>query len=178
VTPRLIVFAGLPGVGKSTLARALAARLRAVYLRVDTIEQALKDSGAAEIGPAGYLIGYALAAENLRLGRTVIADAVNPIQASRMAWREVAAKAPVPLIEVEVVCGDAEEHRLRVETRSVDVMGLALPLWDQVVSRHYEAWDRPVLRLDTAGRDPATSLAELVTLIDGEIGPDPIRNAG
>jgi predicted kinase len=166
VPPRLIVFAGLPGVGKSTLARALTARLRAVYLRVDTIEQALTDFGAGEVGAAGYAIGYALAAENLRLGQTVVADAVNPIQ----AWREVAAKAAVPLIEVEVVCGDADEHRRRVETRPGDIPGLALPRWDQVVTRHYEAWDRPVLRLDTAGRDEASSLAELVTLIDGENG--------
>ncbi len=35
----LIIFSGLPGSGKSTIARTLSERLNAVYLRVDTIEQ-------------------------------------------------------------------------------------------------------------------------------------------
>ncbi|MER6141898.1 AAA family ATPase [Streptomyces sparsogenes] len=37
----LIVIGGLPGTGKTTLARLLAARIGAVHLRVDTIEQAI-----------------------------------------------------------------------------------------------------------------------------------------
>lgn len=37
----LLIFGGLPGTGKSTIARLLAARLGAVWLRIDSIEQAL-----------------------------------------------------------------------------------------------------------------------------------------
>lgn len=43
----LIVIGGLPGIGKTTLARLLAARLGAVHLRVDTIEQAIVRAGLA-----------------------------------------------------------------------------------------------------------------------------------
>ena len=38
----LIVFRGLPATGKSTLAKGLAAHFGAVYLRADTVEQALR----------------------------------------------------------------------------------------------------------------------------------------
>ena len=37
----LIVFGGLPGTGKTTLAKAIAGEHAATYLRIDTIEQAL-----------------------------------------------------------------------------------------------------------------------------------------
>ena len=35
----LYIFSGLPGCGKSTVAKMLSEKLKAVYLRVDTIEQ-------------------------------------------------------------------------------------------------------------------------------------------
>jgi broad-specificity NMP kinase len=41
----LIVLGGLPGTGKTTVAKALAQKLDAVHLRVDAIEQALRSSG-------------------------------------------------------------------------------------------------------------------------------------
>jgi len=41
----LIVFAGLPGTGKSSVARELAGKLDAVWLRIDSIEQAIRESG-------------------------------------------------------------------------------------------------------------------------------------
>ncbi len=80
--PLLIVFGGLPATGKTTIARELTRRLGATNLRIDTIEQRLKDQGLA-VGASGYVIANALAAENLLIGRTVIADCVNPVAASR-----------------------------------------------------------------------------------------------
>jgi len=37
----LIILSGLPGAGKTSVARELARRLKAVHLRIDTIEDAL-----------------------------------------------------------------------------------------------------------------------------------------
>ena len=41
----LIVIGGLPGVGKTTIARELARQTAAVHIRIDSIEQAIRDSG-------------------------------------------------------------------------------------------------------------------------------------
>jgi predicted kinase len=146
----LIVFGGLPATGKTTIARELTRRLTATYLRIDTIEQRLKDQGLA-VGAAGYVIANALAAENLLIGRTVIADCVNPVAASRDGWRETADRCAARLVEIELVCSDAAAHRRRVESRPTDVVsGHSQPAWDDVVKRDYEPWDREHLILDTA----------------------------
>ncbi len=150
--PLLIALAGLPGSGKSTLARALAARLRAVWLRVDSIEQAVRDAGIAEPGPAGYIAAGAVAEANLRLGHIVLADAVNALEIARQGWRDTAARAGAGCVEVEVACSDPMEHRRRVETRAVEVPGLVPPSWAEVAGRAWEPWPRPPLRIDTAGR--------------------------
>lgn len=163
----LIIFGGLPGSGKTTLARALAVRLRAVHLRIDTIEQALRDADpqAGEIGIEGYAVAYALAADNLRNGLTVIADSVNPLPVTRNAWLEVASRCSVPGIEIEVICSDAAEHRRRVETRQADIAGLKLPTWHDVEQRDYVPWSQPHLVIDTAGRTIEASLDEIVAAL-------------
>jgi predicted kinase len=125
----LYIFGSLPGAGKSTLSRDLARKLRALHLRVDTIEQAICAGGGRVSGPEGYIVAYRIAADNLRLGLPVIADTVNPIEITRCAWREVAAKTGVPFVEIEVLCSDPAEHRRRVETRAADIEGFRLPTW-------------------------------------------------
>ena len=154
-SPLLLVFGGLPGTGKTTLSRLLAARLGAVYLRIDTIEQAMRAAGAERIGPAGYAVARAVAAGNLRLGLPVVADGVNPVRDSRQAWRLVAGQESARLVDIQLVCSDAAEHRRRVEGRVADIPGHVLPDWEAVLRHEYEPRDDEHLSLDTAGLAPA-----------------------
>jgi predicted kinase len=154
----LIIFGGLPGAGKTTLALRLADETGAVYLRIDTIERAMAGTEAAfSLGERGYLVAYAVAEDNLRLGRTVIADSVNPLEITRTAWRNVAARAGVNAVEIEVVCSDPAEHRLRVETR-----GALIPVtWQEVVDRDFERWSGDHILIDTAGQEIEASFTAL-----------------
>jgi hypothetical protein len=98
-------FAGLPGTGKTTIAREGARQCRAVHLRIDSIEQAVRSADVLVsdgIGPAGYLVAYAVARDNLMLVQMVI-------------------------VEVEVICSGPAEHQRQVEQRTIDVPGLSLP---------------------------------------------------
>jgi len=159
----LIIFSGLPGAGKTTIAKELARQLGAVYLRIDSIEQVIRESWGKgqSIHDEGYRVAHAVAEDNLRLGRTVISDSVNPIQPSRDAWIGVAHRAQVPAAEVEIVCSDRGQHRERVESRSADTGGMRSPTWQDVSSRGYDPWVRPHIVIDTAGRSVQESVKEL-----------------
>jgi predicted kinase len=161
----LIVFGGLPATGKTTLSRELARRQATTHLRIDRIEQSLKAAGLA-VGPTGYVIANALAADNLMLDRTVIADCVNPVLASRNGWRETAFRCSARLVEVEIICSDLAEHRRRVESRITDIEGLILPSWNEITSKSYEPWDRDHFVLDTAGKSIDRLVDELEAHID------------
>lgn len=139
----LIVFAGLPGTGKTTLARRIAAELPAALLRVDAIEAAIVRSGIAQhpLNEVGYLVMRDIAASNLAIGNDVLIDAVNSVTEARDIWVELAATQKVLLSTVEVVLADKEEHRRRVERREGDLVAGHVPTWAQVQAREYEPWD-------------------------------------
>jgi predicted kinase len=166
-TPTLFIFAGLPASGKTTLAQHLAAELNAAHLRIDTIEQALRDLCDIQVEDEGYRLAYRVAADNLRLGLSVVADSCNTIELTRREWEGVAQAEGTDFVNVEVVCSDLAEHRRRVESRANSVPNLKLSTWDEVVAREYQSWSVPRVIVDTAGRSPETSYNELRALLNG-----------
>jgi predicted kinase len=123
-------------------------------LRIDSIEQAIRFCSPDAVGldEAGYQVAYAVAEDNLHVGRTVVADSVNPLKITRDAWLAVGRHTQAVTVEIEVICSDSREHRARVETRKPDIAGFRLPSWEQVISREYDPWDREHIVIDTAHR--------------------------
>ena len=161
----LYIFGGLPATGKTTLSRYLATHLNAVYLRIDTIEQSLKNTGFSNIYDEAYHVAFSIAMENLSIGSPVVADSTNPVVKSRSAWREVATKAQVKHLEIEVICSDVIEHKWRVENRLSNIPNLVLPTWESVCSREYQPWTSANIVIDTAGRTIEQSKSALLKFI-------------
>jgi predicted kinase len=164
--PVLFIFSGLPCAGKTTLATLLAKATRAAYLRVDTIEQALRELCSVEVRAEGYRLAYRIAADNLSLGRNVVADSCNPIELTRSEWEKTAAESHSRYVNVEVVCSDQSEHRRRTENRTTDIKGLQLPSWDEIQNREFHAWSKEKITIDTSKKPVAECLEELLTKIN------------
>ena len=166
--PLLVVIGGLPAVGKTAVCRALLGERPMTppmtWLRVDSIEQALRRSGemAPDMpGGAGYYAAAAVAGDVLSTGGDVLVECVNPLPITRRLWERTAVDAGSRLLQVELVCSDRDEHRRRVEQRVSDIEGLVLPDWRDVLQRDYAPWPEADLRLDT-GRLEVTGAAELI----------------
>ena len=167
----MIVVGGLPATGKSTVASALVRRTGFAFVRVDRIEQAIIDSGelSPPLGPVGYAVAYGVSAEQLKHGVSVVAECVNPLAVTRDAWRGVAADNGARLLEVELICTDQAAHARRARSRQVDIPGLTLPSWAQILDRYYESWDRDHLVIDTATQRPAAAVAAILSAIAGSL---------
>jgi predicted kinase len=148
----LIVMAGLPGAGKSTVAERLGRTLPAPVVSVDPIEAAMWRAGVARDQPTG------LAA--------VIIDAVNAVEPARRQWRSLAERRGVPVAFIEVVCSDPRVHRQRLEHRSRDVEGFDEPSWQAVQQRQteFEPWTEYRLVLDSIA-DLDSNLAEALEFL-------------
>jgi predicted kinase len=168
--PTLIVVTGRPGTGKTTLTRALARELGAVYLRIDAIETALQVVRAdpGPVGPEGYAVAHLVARTNLELGSPVVVDAVCPVPESRRPWFDTAAEAGARVIIFETSLPDLAEHERRVSERRPDMPGQQVPSWAEVTNGSYARWDQdrdgPRTIIDTT--DAAVAARRALDLIN------------
>lgn len=159
---QLVVVCGLPGVGKTAISRQVAGQLGATFLRIDTIEAAIVSMLAPFANnPVGYVVAGWVAADQLRSGRSVVADAVNNLRPARQGWTTVARDCAVPVRFIEVICSDVDEHRRRVESRTAEMPGHGIPTWEQVQRRPWEPFTEPHLTIDNIA-DPDEHVATVL----------------
>jgi predicted kinase len=171
----LVVISGLPGTGKSAVAAALAARLGAVGLSVDPIEDALLGAGLPpswEVGVAAYEAARVMAEQNLALGRSVVVDAVNDSEPARDTWRTAASRTGARLVFVVLTLPDATEHRRRLENRERGLARVPEPSWAQVRARAeaLEPWGDDAWQVD-AGAPVEAIVAEIEERLSGRRSP-------
>jgi adenylylsulfate kinase len=163
---------GLPSAGKSTIAAALADRLRADAIAVEVLDEvravlspdlgysrADRDTNVARIGW--------VAARLARHGVLVLAPVVSPYQAARDAVRRTHDQAGVQLLEVHVatpveVCAVRDVKGLYARQRAGDLNGLT------GVDGDYEEPTHPELRLDTSDSTVDDAVDRLLALLRKE----------
>lgn len=158
--PQLIVFAGLPGTGKSSLARALARDLRAVYLDKDTIKDCAMrlaaemnlEHGPRLAGALSYELLVDLARDNLTLGLSVVVDSPAAYQFFRDKLQALPQKIKTDLKLIECICTDEKLLRERIEQRGADLPAHRTRDWAtfQHDQGRFERLTDPRLIVDTA----------------------------
>ena len=130
----LVVFAGLPGTGKSALAEAAGHALVIPVFAKDWLEATLRrsagDQGLAPadlpwLGYAGYDLLTTLAERQLRVGQSAILDSVATFERIRARWRGLAATYGATWRVVECICSDEAVHRARLGVRAASPVGMS-----------------------------------------------------
>jgi len=166
----MIVFRGLPGTGKSSLAEAVGTALHAPVFALDWLLGALKPFGilnSENAAPVGYgLIGM-LAERQLRLGLPAIADSPAHTAELLYRWQALAAEHSATFWVIETICSDPALHRARLEGRTRGIPGWHEVTWAHVerMQAIFEPWPGDKLLVDAV--DP---LADNIRAVLNYIG--------
>jgi len=153
---KLVVFSGLPGTGKSTLAEVIGKQFGIPVFAKDWLEAVLLQNGlqptqdGKALGYVGYELLTSLAERQLMLGQSAILDSVASIQKIRDAWKSLAGKYLAEWRVIECLCSDETIHRERLLTRERDIPGWHELEWSEVerVKEYYVSWQEEHLVLD------------------------------
>jgi predicted kinase len=153
---KLIIFSGLPGTGKSTLAEAVGRHLSIPVFAKDWLEATLLRCELTAVnvqkplGSAGYELLTTLAERQLMLGQSVILDSVAGTQSIRDVWQRLAKRYQARLRVIECICSDESFHRLQLSKRERNIPGWHELEWADVqkAKGYYLAWSEDRLVLD------------------------------
>lgn len=170
--PPLLLLAGLPGTGKSTLAESLSSALSAPVFSMDWHLGALVPFGVLRpdnTEPLSELTLIAAAARQLQLGLGAIIDATGHTQEFRARLESLAESLDATFVGVECVCSDETAHQSRIESRDRGIPGWpATVTWAHLkrMAERWEDWPQPHLILDTATVSPETARRRVLELIE------------
>ena len=104
----LIIVCGLPGTGKTFVAKAISEKLDAALLRTDVIRKdvAGKPAHSKEERDSIYKIMFLMAEKRLKIGANCVLDATFNKKDLRAQIREIAQKNNTGFVIVECVCSE------------------------------------------------------------------------
>jgi predicted kinase len=128
---RLIIFSGLPGVGKSTLAKSLAHELQMPLLCIDDVIGEVPESAGIPFWDSRVAILLDVVKTQLEIGLSVIVESVF-MNMDRHHAQELAREFEARFLPVYVFVSDEHVWKERVEARLHKLNHPDMATWDRI----------------------------------------------
>jgi predicted kinase len=150
---KLILFSGIPGTGKSTLAEAVGRELQTPVFALDWLLGSLRPHGVLtneNMAAVSDSLMMTLVRRQFMLGQSAILDFPAHTKEIRVKWQSFAQEQSAKFRGIETICSDVDLHRQRTEGRVRSIPGWHEITWTHVekMRERYEAWDEPHLIVD------------------------------
>ena len=138
----LVIFSGLPGTGKSTLANKLARELGWPLLSIDDVTGEIPENPTVAFWDSKVAILLGLTETQLGLGISVIVDSVF-MNLDRNHAQELARKHHARFRPIYVFISDENVWKERVRTRYQELNHKDVATWERIQRQrgHFRKWD-------------------------------------
>ncbi len=128
---KLIIFSGLPGTGKTTLAKRLASELACPLICIDDVIGDIPDNAGIPFWDSRVTVLLDVVNTQLELGLNVIADSVF-MNMDRYHAQELARKHNIRFLPVYVFISDESVWKERVTKRVNELKHPEVATWDRI----------------------------------------------
>ena len=169
---RLVIFSGLPGAGKSTLADRLARELRWPLLRIDDLVLHVPEDAGPAFWDEKVLVLLTLAEAQLSLGLSVIVDSVF-MGLDRVHAQELARTCGAAFRPIYCFVSDEALWRQRVTERAEMLQNPAVATWARILHQreHFDEWDADAALFVDAVAPLAQNHAKVREYVTGRNAP-------
>jgi len=138
--PTFVIFSGLPGTGKSTLANCLSRELQWPLLRIDDVAGTIPENADYHFWDEKVSLLLSIAEEQLKLGISVIADSIF-MGADRLHAQEISGNQGALFCPVYCYPSDEKIWEKRVNARVETFQHSSIASWEQI--KHQSQWFAP-----------------------------------
>jgi len=165
----LVIFSGLPGTGKSTLANRLARELRWPLLRIDDVVGDVPENAGMDFWDSQVAILLGLAEAQMELGIDVIVDSVF-MNTDRHHAQAIARKHHSNFRPIHTFLSDDKIWEERLTARYIELNNPAVSTWEQVQHQrtHFRIWEPNTALFVDALNPPEQNYAKVLQFATSE----------